>query len=255
MGGAFAIHTVIHGVDAVVLVVGDHQAAAGELGAVAVIGLRRHAGGVAQYIGNALGALVVHLLAGDHGDGLRCFAYRQRQLGRGTGRRRGVGMGALGGFTQTLGVDAGGAQFHRCAGVGRHQYVAAVGLTLSLQAGTAEQTGQAFFHRIVALQAGRLLALSLAGIERQGNVGAGGEQAQSGAQRARGDLELRAGALRHGLGRQQREQRQRRQGQAEQRQVDSANQRAGCARTSRGHAGFPSIGWAEGRSKFAALTA
>ncbi|MNF93301.1 hypothetical protein D3C84_759720 [compost metagenome] len=176
---------------------------------------------------------------------MRRFANRQRQLGCGPGGGGGVGAGVFRGFAEELAVDAGCPQLQGVTVAGRDQYIAAVALALGLQAAALQQARQAFFHRIVALQPGRLFSLGFTGIERQGDVGAGGEQAEVGAQCPRSDLEIFAGALCHGLRRQQCQHRQRRQGQAEQRQVNGANQRAGCPGANTGHAGFPSIGWAE----------
>ncbi|MNT40543.1 hypothetical protein D3C72_1768640 [compost metagenome] len=189
------------------MIVGDYQAATGELGAVAVISLRRNTRGVAQHIGDALGALVVHQLSGNDGDRLRCFTDRQGQFGGGAGHGSGVGAGVFRGFAEKLPINASGAQFHRAVAADRHQHIAAIALALGLQATALEQARQSFFHRVIALQPSRLAALGLTCIKRQGDVGTGGEQAQVGPQCPRRNLEVFTDALRLGVRRQQRQHR------------------------------------------------
>ncbi|MNB93338.1 hypothetical protein D3C75_404700 [compost metagenome] len=80
-GGAVVVDTVVVGIDAVVLEVGDRQATAGKLPALAVVILHADAGRAAQGVDDAGGALVVHELAGDDRDRLRRLAQGQRQAG------------------------------------------------------------------------------------------------------------------------------------------------------------------------------
>ncbi|MNQ59934.1 hypothetical protein D3C85_741970 [compost metagenome] len=236
--GAFVIDTAIHRIDAIELVVGDDAAAAGIFGAFAVVGLRRDTRRIAQYIANVLVATVVHQLARHHGHRLRRFAKRQRQLGGRAGDAGRVGVGVFRGRAQPLAIDAGEPQFH-CRAVGNaDQHITAVGLPLGLQACTCKQSGQPLFHRVVAAKPGRALALGLLGVERQGDVRRGGEQAQHSTQWPRRNLVGDVCALRHGLVWHHGKHWQGRQGQAEQRQVDSANERPRRARGQSGHAFF-----------------
>ncbi|MNL04443.1 hypothetical protein D3C87_1250110 [compost metagenome] len=75
--------------------------------------LDHHAGGLAHRFGQCTELEVVHLLASDHRDRLRCFLDRKVQAGgraHGTG---GVRVGVFGGAAQVLGGDAGGAEHER----------------------------------------------------------------------------------------------------------------------------------------------
>ncbi|MNP45721.1 hypothetical protein D3C76_1396660 [compost metagenome] len=91
-GGAVIVDTVVVGVDAVVLEIGDRQASAGELPALAVVVLHADAGYAAQGVGDAGGTLVVQELTGDDRDRLRCFAQGQGQTRGRSARTDGVGM-------------------------------------------------------------------------------------------------------------------------------------------------------------------
>ncbi|MNU88103.1 hypothetical protein D3C71_779060 [compost metagenome] len=77
--GAVVVDTVVVGIDAVVLEIGDRQATTGKLPAFAVVVLHADARSAAQDIDDAGGPLVVHELAGDDRDRLRRFAQGQRQ--------------------------------------------------------------------------------------------------------------------------------------------------------------------------------
>ncbi|VVN38380.1 hypothetical protein PS655_05283 [Pseudomonas fluorescens] len=119
-----AVHAVVGDVDAVVLEVGDRQAAGGKFSTVAVVLLHGYAGGIAQGIADTLHAAIVHLLTGNHRHRLRCFADRQRQAG-GRGHGAGsVGTGVFGGSAEALGGNIGGAELQGLlgffSGVGRN---------------------------------------------------------------------------------------------------------------------------------------
>ncbi|MNZ58078.1 hypothetical protein D3C78_760790 [compost metagenome] len=177
MAYAVVVDAVVHRVDAIVLVVGDGEAARGELPAVAVVVLRADAGGAVEHVGDAGGALVVHLLAGDHGDALRGLADRQRQLGRGGGRAGSVGAGALGGLAKRGAGNGGGAEFQR---VVRHrdQDVAAIALAAGLQAAAIEQAGQRLIVRITPADTLAAQVAHRRGVERQRHAGGIGEGIQ-----------------------------------------------------------------------------
>ncbi len=157
-GGAVVVDPVVGGVDPVVLEVGDGHAAAGELPALAVVVLHADPGGPAQGVGDAGGALVVHLLAGDHRHRLRGFAQRQVEAGgRGAGPG-GVALAAFGDAAQALGGNLRGAQLQRAAGGGKYLEHIAAADRLGLQPGVRQQQLQGLCDAVAAVQAGALLA-------------------------------------------------------------------------------------------------
>ncbi|MNN15214.1 hypothetical protein D3C81_1283140 [compost metagenome] len=218
---AIVVDAVVHRVDAVVLEVGDGEAARGELPAVAVVVLRADAGGAVEHVGNAGGTLVVHLLAGDHRDALRGLADRQRQLGRGGGRAGGVGAGALGGLAKRGTGNGGGAELQR---VVRHrdQNVAAIALATGLQAAAVEQAGQRLVVRITPTDTLAAQVAHRRWIERQRHTGGIGEGIQRPGQRPGGNGELAAGLCRQHRSRQQADAERSAQGGAKQRATDGA---------------------------------
>lgn len=101
---------------AVHLEVIDRITPGGIPGPVRIQMLDRHAGGLAQSVGQGIEIEIVHLLAGDHRNGLRRFLDRQVQPGGGTHRAGGIGPGVLGIGTQAFGADVGAAQLQRGGG-------------------------------------------------------------------------------------------------------------------------------------------
>ena len=87
----------------------DRITPGGVTGPVRIQMLNRHAGGLAQGVGQGIEIEIVRLLAGDHRNGLRGFLDRQVQPGGGAHRAGGVGPGVLGIGTQAFGGDVGAA--------------------------------------------------------------------------------------------------------------------------------------------------
>jgi len=231
-GGAVVIYAVIGGVDTVVLEVGDRQATAGELPALAVVVLHAHAGGAAQGVGDAVGALVVHLLAGDHRHRLRGFTHRQRQAGGRSHGAGGVGTGVFGGGAQVLAGNRGGTQLQR-AGVGgnRVQHVTVVALGQGLQTAALQQALQAGRRGVVAVQAGAGLAGGEAVVAGDENARLLGEVVQHTDQGAGGDAvgtrgllaRRRVGGVHH-----RRAKAEQRSGQRQWAQREASRLRHGC---------------------------
>ncbi|MNZ50040.1 hypothetical protein D3C78_678210 [compost metagenome] len=197
VGGALVVDAVVDGVDAVVLVVGDGEAAGGELHAVAVVGLHGYARGVLEHVADVGGGLVVHHLAGDHGDRLRGFADRQRQLGGGAGHAGGVGAGAFGGFAEAGAVDAGRRHFQGAAVIGRNQGHG-VAVDAVAQPAAGEDGGQGVGRRVVAARAGAAAVGHVIGAVEDLQVGLLAELAQGTGEGLRRDVQADLLGLHHG---------------------------------------------------------
>ncbi len=135
-----AVNAIVGNVDAIVLEVGDGKATGGKFGTVAVVFLHRDARRVAQRIGNAGDATIVHLLARHHGHRLRRFAQGQRQLGRGGSGAGGVRAGVFGVQAQGLTGNGGSAQLQTRTFTGYQGD--AVTIDLERDAGAFEQSIQ-----------------------------------------------------------------------------------------------------------------
>lgn len=176
---------------AIELEVLDLEAPGIEAVALGVVAVDRDAGRLPERVRDAGQALVVHLLAGDDGDGLRCFPLRERQPGGGAGAAGGVAARALGGATA---YGSGRyAHFAQSGAFTRQlgqflQQVAPVGALHQLQAAAGEQPLQCFARRVATHERRALPPVRKRRVERQRHAYRGCHLGQRPAQRARGDL-------------------------------------------------------------------
>lgn len=84
-------------------------------------------------------------------------------------RPRCIGLGALAGGIEAVGVDGQRPQLHRGAIVSRDQHIAAIALALGLQPAAAEQAQQAFLNAVAAVEPRGGEMAGLLGVERNGH--------------------------------------------------------------------------------------
>lgn len=109
-----------------------------ELLTLTVLGIDGDAGGTLHHLGDTIEPEVFHLFAGDHGDRLWRFAWRQHHAGRGVGRVGGVAAGTFGSHARVVVVD--GRPDH-INGVQRMGVITTVPVRVKIRTAGQNQTG------------------------------------------------------------------------------------------------------------------
>ncbi|PAV75001.1 hypothetical protein WR25_22565 [Diploscapter pachys] len=182
VGVGLAWHAVDH-----VAFVGEVEATGTEVVvAIAAVGAG-DTGGLGHHLVQRDQVLVVHQLAGDHGDRLWGLTQRLRGLADGH-RASGVGVAALGGGTQHLAIDGGGVQGHGRTGFSRAADDQGVVLHAVANPAVLQQLPSCLGWRETTLDRAAAQALYGLGAEQHLQVALATQLLQRAAQRLRRDV-------------------------------------------------------------------